>query len=58
MAFNFIPVSMTALHGIGKADAEVGSAMLNTVAVAGTQVAGRPRHTSTASKAPPNSMGR
>ena len=30
MAFNFIPVSTTALHGIGKADAGVGSAMLNT----------------------------
>jgi EmrB/QacA subfamily drug resistance transporter len=30
MAFNFIPVSTTALHGIGKADAGVGSALLNT----------------------------
>ncbi len=30
MAFNFIPVSTTALHGIGKADAGVASAMLNT----------------------------
>ena len=30
MAFNFIPVSTTALHGIGRADAGVGSAMLNT----------------------------
>ena len=30
MAVNFIPVSTTALHGIGKADAGVGSALLNT----------------------------
>ncbi len=30
MAFNFIPVATTALHGIGKADAGVGSALLNT----------------------------
>ena len=30
MAFNFIPVSTTALHGIGKRDAGVASAMLNT----------------------------
>ncbi|HET7902902.1 MAG TPA: MFS transporter [Candidatus Nanopelagicales bacterium] len=30
MAFNFIPVSTTALHGIGKQDAGVGSALLNT----------------------------
>jgi EmrB/QacA subfamily drug resistance transporter len=30
MAFNFIPVSTTALHGIGKADAGVASALLNT----------------------------
>jgi EmrB/QacA subfamily drug resistance transporter len=30
MAFNFIPVSTTALHGIGRADAGVGSALLNT----------------------------
>jgi EmrB/QacA subfamily drug resistance transporter len=30
MAFNYIPVSTTALHGIGKEDAGVGSAMLNT----------------------------
>lgn len=30
MAFNFIPVSTTALHGIGKEDAGVGSALLNT----------------------------
>ena len=29
-AFNFIPVSTTALHGIDKADAGVGSALLNT----------------------------
>lgn len=30
MAFTFIPVSTTALHGIGKHDAGVGSALLNT----------------------------
>ena len=30
MAFTFIPVSTTALHGIGKLDAGVGSALLNT----------------------------
>jgi EmrB/QacA subfamily drug resistance transporter len=30
MAFNFIPVSTTALHGIGKRDAGVASALLNT----------------------------
>ncbi len=30
MAFNFVPVSTTALHGVGKSDAGVGSAMLNT----------------------------
>jgi len=31
MAFTFIPVSTTALHGIGHEDAGVGSALLNTV---------------------------
>ena len=30
MAFSFIPVSTTALHGIGQHDAGVGSALLNT----------------------------
>jgi EmrB/QacA subfamily drug resistance transporter len=30
MAFNFIPVATTALHGIGRADAGVASALLNT----------------------------
>ncbi len=30
MAFNFIPVSSVALHGIGRQDAGVGSALINT----------------------------
>jgi hypothetical protein len=30
MAFNFIPVSSVALHGIGRQDAGVASALLNT----------------------------
>ncbi len=38
MAFTFIPVSTTSLHGIGKADAGVGSAMLNTAQQVGGAV--------------------
>ena len=38
MAFTFIPVSTTALHGIGHEDAGVGSALLNTVGQVGGAV--------------------
>jgi predicted MFS family arabinose efflux permease len=38
MAFNFIPVSTTALHGIGKRDAGVASATLNTAQQVGGAV--------------------
>jgi EmrB/QacA subfamily drug resistance transporter len=38
MAFTFIPVSVTALHGIGREDAGVGSALINTMQQVGGSV--------------------